>query len=84
MMSSAPSCSDEFSCFIQQICSKLTSQYTNEPSYMVFIETLKVVTAMCSFFVAYMILSQKKIQHHPGYLVALISLFQGGFIFAYN
>ena len=51
---------------------------------MVFIESLKVVCAFCSFFAGYTVLSDKRLQSHPGYLVGIICLLQGGYIFAFN
>ena len=42
---------------------------------MVFVECVKIVTALCSFITAYIIFSDKRISSHPGSLIGIICLF---------
>lgn len=86
-MSSIPfsdGCSNDFTCEIEESCSRITADYYSDTPYMIFIELFRMICSTCGLITAYLILYDKRISAHPGFLIALISLFQGGYIFAYN
>jgi hypothetical protein len=77
-------CSSEETCYIKKKCSIILELYKDHERYMVFVEVIKVICALSSFFVAYMVFTEKKLQTHPMNIMGYISLFQGGYIYAYN
>jgi len=77
-------CSTDDTCYIKKKCSIILEVYKDHQGYMVFFESVKVICALCSFFVAYMIWTEKKLQTHPMNIMGYICLFQGGYIYAYN
>ena len=68
-------CSSYDTCYIKKKCSIILEVYKDNISYMIFIESVKVVCALCSFFVAYMIFTEKKLQTHPLNIMGWITLF---------
>lgn len=50
-------CGDVYQCFIERTCSVLTFKYQNDKAYMIFVELVKILTALCSFITAYIIFS---------------------------
>lgn len=54
-------CTTEKTCYIKKKCSIILEVYKDHQGYMVFIESLKVICAMLSFFCAYMIWTEKKL-----------------------
>ena len=77
-------CSNDFTCEITESCSRITADYYNDTYYMIFIEVSRIICATAALVTAYLIIYDKRISAHPGFLVALISLFQGGYIFSYG
>lgn len=77
-------CSSEDTCYIKKKCSIILEVYKDHQGYMVMIESIKVVCSLASFFVAYMIWTEEKLQTHPLNIIGYICLFQGGYIYAYN
>jgi hypothetical protein len=62
----------------------MTNHYYFDTRYMVLIEIFKLFSASCALITAYLTLYDERISAHPGMLRALISMFLGGYIFAYN
>lgn len=73
-------CFDKNSCNLERYCSILMTDYVSDNQYALFIEILKFIASLSAFSVAYLIMRDERISAHPGKLLALIALCQGGAI----
>ena len=74
------SCTDKYDCVLDQQCEYLGKTYTDNPRYAYLIEVMRLVCCCFSYISGYVIMSDKRLQNHPGKLIALICLFQGGYM----
>lgn len=58
----------------------MISSYDKEYTLNVFTQSLKWICLFFSFFTALFLFSDKRLTSHPGGLIALIFIFQGGFL----
>ena len=74
-------CEDKYDCFIKEHCNFiLQREYNGDNHLMTFTIAAKTVSMLFALFTALFIFKDKRLKAHPGMLIALIFMFQGGYL----